>query len=83
MWGHMVRLEPETPVQQAMLEARRPVKRPQGHPPNTWIREMEKQLISIGYTWEEAEEKAQYRDEWRVIARGGHARDAGCAAARP
>ena len=80
MWGHMVRLQPDTPVQQAMLEARRQVKRPQGHPPNTWIKTMETQLLSIVFTWEEAVEKAQYRDKWRFIAWGGHAGNAGYAA---
>ena len=59
MWGHMVRLPEDTPVQKAMAEAERIVKKPTGRPTQTWLGVMKKQIEELGLSWEEAKEAAQ------------------------
>ena len=83
MFGHMVRLPTDTPVQQAIKEVRRPTKRPVGKPTSSWIQTMTRQLDSIGMTWDEAVQAAQDRDGWRQVVKGhGVVGNAGCAVAR-
>ena len=46
-FGHLLRLQPETPAKQARNEFYRRTKRPQGRPATTWISQLKKDLLNI------------------------------------
>ncbi len=46
-FGHLLRLQPETPARQALNEFYRRTKRPQGRPTTTWISQLKKDLLNI------------------------------------
>ena len=40
LFGHILRLHPDTPAQIALKECTKPQKRPRGHPPLTWLKQI-------------------------------------------
>ena len=67
-FGHMMRLDNNTPAKQALREAERPVKMARGGK-TTWLKVLKKQLESIGLTYEQAKGVAMDRDHWRGTIR--------------
>ena len=63
-FGHLYRLDKETPARKALEVALQESKKPRGQPVTTWISYMKKLLLSIGLSWERAAEIAQDRKEW-------------------
>ena len=66
-FGHLMRLDENTPARKALKVALIKLKRPRGRPKLTWIELMRKQLQANNLTWEEASDLAKDRKEWRDI----------------
>ena len=66
-FGHVIRLDSETPARQAIEEARRIVKKLRGGQMTTWLTVMERDLKDLGLTIDTAIEKAKDRKEWRRV----------------
>ena len=66
-FGHLIRLNKDTPAQKALRVSRKKCKKPRGKQKLTWIEMMRKQLVRNGFTWEEASELAMDRKRWRDI----------------
>ena len=66
-FGHLMRLDENTPAQKALRVALMQSKRPRGRPKLTWIEMMRKQLQTINLTWEEASHLAKDREKWKDI----------------
>ena len=62
-FGHLMRLDENTPAQKALRVALMQSKRPRGRPKLTWIEMMRKQLQTINLTWEEASHLAKDREK--------------------
>jgi len=45
-------------------------KRKRGRPRNSWRRDLESEVISMGRTWEQLERLAQDREAWRILVGG-------------
>ena len=78
--GHVLRLDEETPVRQALLEAVEPYKRGRGRPPTNWLQTIQKDLadefIRRGSVYRNSKEflyiahrLASDRKEWRDLTR--------------
>ena len=80
-YGHMQRLDDNTPARQALKEALRPVNKPQGRPKTTWLKLVRNNLIDAGiqhyysidlvnlndtHFHQEIHELAHDRDSWRI-----------------
>ena len=71
-FGHLMRMNQETPARLALREAQKPSKNPRGRPKTTWIKMMKTTLKEhLNLKWEEASEQAQDRDRWRALYCGG------------
>ena len=81
-YGHMQRLDDNTPARQALKEALRSVNKPQGRPKITWLKLVRNNLMDAGiqhyysidlvnlndtHFHQEINELAQDRDSWRVF----------------
>ena len=66
-FGHLMRLDENTPARKALRVALMQSKRPRGRPKLTWIEMMRKQLQTINLTWEEASHLAKDRGKWKDI----------------
>ena len=66
-FGHMMRLDDNTPAKLALKEAERPIKMSRGGQRTTWLGQMKKHLESIGLTYEKAKCVAMERDQWWAI----------------
>ena len=81
-YGHIQRLDDNTPARHALKEALRPVKKPQGIPTPTWLKQVRNNLIDAGIQYyysidianlndthfhREINVLAQDRDSWCVF----------------
>ena len=67
-FGHVARMNPNTPAKKALKFAREDYKKSVGRPKLRWIVLMEKQLEEdLQLTWEEAENTALNRTTWRQL----------------
>ena len=65
-FGHVARMDPNTPAKKALKYAKIPFKKARGRPKESWIALMEKQLQEdLDLSWDEAEHQAQDRVKWR------------------
>ncbi len=75
--GHLMRLHPQTPVRQALAEALRHTKKPQGRPQTCWLTVIKEDLAVIGInldfkkpsteTIDYLENLTRDRDKWRLL----------------
>ena len=66
-FGHLMRLDENTPARKALSVALIQSKRPRGRPKFTWLELMQKQLQEINLKWEEASQLAKDRKKWKDI----------------
>ena len=64
-FGHLTRLNEDTPARKALKVARKQCKKTKGKQKLTWIKMMKKQLEANGLTWEEASEMANDWKRWQ------------------
>jgi len=67
--GHLLRLPEDCPARIALNEFERPVKKPRGRPPTTWVIQTQKQLLDVGIHWEEAKQIALDRTLWKDVVK--------------
>ena len=67
--GHTLRKPPTNTTRQA-LKWNPQGKRKRGRPRNSWRRDLESEVISMGRTWEQLERLAQDREAWRILVGG-------------
>ncbi len=69
-YGHLLRLDSRTPARQALVEARKKVKKPRGGQKLTWLKLIDSDLTALGIDpkIEVVEVKAQDRLEWNRLA---------------
>ena len=66
-FGHVVRMDSNTPARKALTYAMQPYKRIPGRPLFIWISQMRDQLRGLGMSWDEAIIRSQDRKGWREI----------------
>ena len=66
-FGQLSRLPHDSPAQQALEYATRPIRRPRGKPATTWISMMKKRFADIGLSWDAAIKTAKSRSEWNTL----------------
>ena len=80
LYGHVLRLNEQTPIRQALFEAVKPVSRGRGRPPIHWLQTIQKdladELMNLGYRYSCPEQflqithhLAQHRTWWKGITR--------------
>jgi exonuclease III len=71
-YGHMMRMDEETPVRMAMdVYMTHKTRRPRGAKRTTWLDRVHKDLKALGVTEEEGPEIAKDRSRWRRLVCGG------------
>ncbi|KAK4307731.1 hypothetical protein Pmani_020521 [Petrolisthes manimaculis] len=68
-YGHLQRLPEKTPAKISLQEARRTIKRSRGGQVTTWLSTIEKDLIELDLSVEDASHLAHDRREWRKVVR--------------
>ena len=66
--GHVLRMDGSR-IPKQTLSWRPEGHRRRGRPKGTWKRTMETDLAEANLTWEDVEETAQYRNEWRALVK--------------
>ena len=67
-FGHLARMDPNTPAKKALKFTMAPFKKPRGRPKERWIQIMERQLSEdLNTSWETANVLAQDRTGWRQL----------------
>ena len=66
-FGHVMRMG-EDRIPKRVLKWKPPGKRKRGHPRRSWTSTVEADLNGLDLTWEEAEDLALQRDQWRRVA---------------
>ena len=67
--GHLLRLPEDTPAREALEEYRKPARRPRGGQKTTWLKTIQLDLNEIHCTFDEAQNIAQDRKEWRGVCK--------------
>ena len=66
-YGHLQRLDENTPARQALQEAKRKVKKPKGGQKLTWIKLIEKDFSKTDVPLDQIPDLAQDRPRWRAF----------------
>ena len=66
-FGHLIRLDDDTPAKIALRNILQPFERLQGRPPTTWLSSMQKLFNEMGLTWQGATEAAKDKLLWMDI----------------
>ena len=67
LYGHIIRLPEETPINIALNEYQRPLKKSRGAPRFTWNKNINQDLESIGLNQEKAKTLCKDRKNWRAL----------------
>ena len=66
-FGHLMRLPDETPAKLALKESERKIKKPQGRPKLTWLKQVKDQLKEMKIDYQDIETLTSDRLSWRIL----------------